>query len=106
MSTTTTRIPDKFHSAVESWRERFLPDYGFLIENWEKYFPKDDRFELVAHRECGMCGVIEVGDEQGKPKYTRACDMQPEQAGHLLGAVRAQASTEFGSSTSTGRPSG
>jgi 1,2-phenylacetyl-CoA epoxidase catalytic subunit len=97
MSTTTTRIPDKFHSAVESWRERFLPDYGFLIENWEKYFPKDERFELVAHRECGMCGVIECGDEQGKPKYMRACEMKPDQAGHLLGAVRAQASTEFGS---------
>ena len=26
---------------------------------------------------------IECGDETGKPKYTRACDMQPEQAHHL-----------------------
>lgn len=97
MSTTTTRLPNRFHSAVESWRERFLPDYQFLIDNWEKYFPKDERFELVAHRECGMCGIIECGEEEGRPKYTKACDMKPQQASHLLGAVKAQASTEFGS---------
>ena len=91
MSTIKTQLPGTFHSAVESWQERFLPDFNFLMENWEKYFPKDERFELVAHRECGMCGVIEVGDNAGKPKYTKACDMETKQAAHLLGAVRAQA---------------
>jgi 1,2-phenylacetyl-CoA epoxidase catalytic subunit len=44
-----------------------------------------------------MCTEIECGDEKGKPKYTRAAAMRSEQAHHLLGAVRAQASTEFGS---------
>jgi 1,2-phenylacetyl-CoA epoxidase catalytic subunit len=44
-----------------------------------------------------MCDEIECGDMKGKPKYTRASDMAPEQAGHLFGAIRAQASTEFGS---------
>ena len=97
MSTITHKIPKPFHSAVEDWRERFLPDYDLLLESWEKYFAKDDKFELCAHRECGMCGVIEVGDKKGEPKYKKACDMEPEQAGHLLGAIRAQASTEFGS---------
>jgi 1,2-phenylacetyl-CoA epoxidase catalytic subunit len=97
MSTITHKIPNTFHSAVEDWRERFLPDYDLLLESWEKYFPKDDKFELCAHRECGMCGVIEVGDMKGEPKYKNACEMDPEQAGHLLGAIRAQASTEFGS---------
>jgi hypothetical protein len=38
-----------------------------------------------------------VGDEKGKPKYQQACAMGEEQAHHLLGAIRAQASTEFGS---------
>jgi benzoyl-CoA 2,3-dioxygenase component B len=97
MSTTTTTLPGNFHDAVERWRERFLPDYGLLLESWEKYFPNDEPFRLCAHRECGMCGVIEVGDEQGKPKYQKACGMGEEQAHHLLGAIRAQASTEFGS---------
>jgi len=97
MTTTTTTLPKTFHSAVERWRERFLPDYQLLLDNWEKFFPNDERFRLCAHRECGMCTTIEVGDEQGKPKYTKACDMKAEQAHHLLAAIRAQASTEFGS---------
>ena len=97
MSTTTTTLPGNFHAAVERWRERFLPDYGLLLENWEKYFPNDEPFRLCAHRECGMCGVIEVGDDKGKPKHQQACTMGEEQAHHLLGAIRAQASTEFGS---------
>ncbi|HEV8630004.1 MAG TPA: Phenylacetic acid catabolic protein [Thermoanaerobaculia bacterium] len=97
MSTNTTTLPGKFHDAVERWRERFLPDYSILLDNWEKFFPTDEPFRLCAHRECGMCTTIEVGDEQGKPKYTRACEMREEQAHHLLAAIRAQASTEFGS---------
>lgn len=97
MSTTTTLLPGTFHDAVERWRERFLPDYDLLLESWEKYFPNDERFRLCAHRECGMCATIEVGDDKGKPKHQKACTMQPEQAHHLLAAIRAQASTEFGS---------
>jgi 1,2-phenylacetyl-CoA epoxidase catalytic subunit len=96
-NTTTTTLPKTFHDAVERWRERFLPDYDLLLESWEKFFPTDDKFRLCAYRECNMCATIEVGDEQGKPKYTKACSMKEEQAHHLLGAIRAQASTEFGS---------
>jgi 1,2-phenylacetyl-CoA epoxidase catalytic subunit len=97
MSMRTTEIPKRFHDAVLRWRQLFLPDYDYLMENWERFFPREPRFELCAYRENGMCTEIECGDEQGKPKYTRACDMRPEPAQHLLAAVRAQASTEFGS---------
>ncbi len=93
----TTRIPKKFHDAVEKWRQTYLPDYDYLMENWERHFPREPKFELCAYRELGMPCAIECGDEQGKPKYTRACDMRPEAAHHLVGAIRAQASTEFGS---------
>src|SRR6185503_12702620 len=55
MATTTTTLPGRFHDAVERWRERFLPDYGLLLESWEKFFPNDEPFRLCAHRECGMC---------------------------------------------------
>ena len=97
MSTRTTSLPKSYHDAVVKWRETFLPDYDFLLDNWEKHFPNDPRFELCAYRQLGMCTEIECGDLQGKPKYKRACEMVPEQAHHVLGAVRAQASTEFGS---------
>ena len=97
MNMRKTHLPKKFHSAVEKWRDYFLPDYSFLIDNWEKYFPKDRRFELCAFREMGLCGEIECGDHKGSPKFDRAEAMAGEQAGHVLGAIRAQASTEFGS---------
>ena len=97
MSTRTTEIPKRYHSAVLRWREHFLPDYEYLMEHWERFFPREPQFQLCAYRENGMCTEIECGDEAGKPKYTRAADMRPEQAHHLLAAVRAQASTEFGS---------
>jgi 1,2-phenylacetyl-CoA epoxidase catalytic subunit len=97
MSTRTTSLPKSFHDAVVSWREAFLPDYDFLLENWEKHFPNDARFELCAYRQLGMCTEIECGESKGKPKFNHAAEMVPEQAHHVLAAVRAQASTEFGS---------
>ncbi len=94
---TKTRLPGKYHDAVVKWRQTFLPDYDFLVENWDKHFPRDRPFELCAFRELGICNEIECGDAEGEPKRTRAADLHPEQAAHLLGAIRAQASTEFGS---------
>ena len=93
----STRLPGKYHDAITRWQETFLPDLPLLEENWEKFFPRDPKFQLCAYRQCDMCGVIEVGKEQGKPKYQKATDMTEEQAGHLLKAIQAQASTEFGS---------
>jgi 1,2-phenylacetyl-CoA epoxidase catalytic subunit len=97
MSVRTASLPKSFHSAVVKWQETYLPDYDYLLENWEKHFPNEPKFQLCAFREMGMCTEIECGDLKGKPKYQHPCEMMPEQAGHLLGAIRAQASTEFGS---------
>lgn len=97
MPTETTQIPKIYHDAVERWRDRFIPDYPLLMENWDKHFPKEPQFRLCAYREQGMCSEVEVGDRKGQPKATKASQLDPEQAAHLLGAIRAQASTEFGS---------
>ena len=96
MSHRTAPLPKKYHDAVLRWKDTFLPDWDYLMEHWDEHFPKET-FELCAYRELGMCSEIEVGKDQGKPKYTRASEMAPEQVGHLYGAIRAQASTEFGS---------
>ncbi|PYQ58064.1 MAG: hypothetical protein DMF53_21170, partial [Acidobacteria bacterium] len=74
-----------------------LPDYDFLIENWDKHFPNDQTFQLCAYREMGMCTEVECGDMKGKPKAKKASELPEESAHHLFGAIRAQASTEFGS---------
>ncbi|MGH7337644.1 MAG: hypothetical protein ACREI7_08705, partial [Myxococcota bacterium] len=92
-----TELPKRYHDAVVKWRQTYLPDYDYLIDNWERFFPRDERFRLCAYREAGMPCAIEVGDETGKPKAERACDLRPEAAQHLIGAIKAQASTEFGS---------
>ncbi len=97
MGMNKTYIPKKFHNAVVRWQETYLPDYDFLLEHWDKYFPKDQQFELCAYRELGMCNEIECGAKKGDPKFTRSADMEAEQGRHLLGALKAQASTEFGS---------
>jgi len=100
MSTTsmkTSTLPKPFHEAVLKWKDEYLPDYDFLMDNWEKSFPTEPKFQLCAFRQMGMCTEIECGDMKGKPKFTHAADMLPEQAHHLFGAIRAQASTEFGS---------
>jgi len=97
MSMKSTTLPKPYHEAVLRWRDVFLPDYAFLIDNWDKHFPNDKTFELCAYREMGMCTEVECGDLKGKPKAQKAAELSPEQAHHLFGAIRAQASTEFGS---------
>jgi 1,2-phenylacetyl-CoA epoxidase catalytic subunit len=97
MSAHSDTLPKKYHDAVLRWQKQYLPDLDFLQDNWDKHFPKDPCYKLCAYREQGICGHIEVGDEAGKPKYQKACEMSPQQANHLLKAVKAQASTEFGS---------
>jgi 1,2-phenylacetyl-CoA epoxidase catalytic subunit len=93
----TTTIPRDFHAAVLKWSETYLPDLDLLLNNWEKYFPRDQKYRLCAFRELGMCDEVECGVMKGRKKFQRAEEMEPAQAAHLLGAIRAQASTEFGS---------
>ena len=90
-------LPANYHAAVESWRDLYLPDYQYLLDHWDQYFPKDPVFKLCAFREVGMCDQIECGDHQGQAKATKPSELPVETAQHLLGAIRAQASTEFGS---------
>ena len=97
MSTRKTHIPQHLHNAVVKWRETFLPDYEYLIDNWDRFFPNDRPYELCAYRELGMCDEIECGAKKGQPKATRARDLDGGAGHHLLGAIKAQASTEFGS---------
>ena len=97
MAVSEVKLPKNFHQAVEDWRDTFLPDYQFLLDSWEKHFPKEPMFKLCAYREMGVCANIECGAKEGQPKATKPSELDEDQAQHLLGAIRAQASTEFGS---------
>jgi len=96
-TTRKTHLPKKYHDAVLKWRDTFIPDYGFLMDQWDNYFPNKPRFELCAYYDCSVCPNVEVGMHQGREKFTSARQMNQEQADHLLKAVKAQASTELGS---------
>ena len=90
-------LPKAYHEAVEHWQRHNFPDYPMLAEVWEKYFPRDQEFCLCARIQQGMPEVIEIGDLVGKPKAKEPSQLDPEAAQILLGQIRAQASTEFGS---------
>src|SRR5213594_4214872 len=68
-----------------------------LAGAWDRFFPKDDAFCLCARIAPDISDRIEVGDRAGEEKAIAPKDLPPEAAQHLLGQIRAQASTEFGS---------
>ncbi len=97
MNVETIALEKKYHDAVEHWRRHHFKDYPSLLENWEKFFPKDEPFCLCAKMELGTPDVISVGELTGEKKRRKPDELTEEQAGHLLAIIRAQASTEFGS---------
>jgi 1,2-phenylacetyl-CoA epoxidase catalytic subunit len=90
-------LPDRYHQAIEHWRQHNFPDYPKLAEVWTTFFPKDEPFCLCAKVAEDIPAEIEIGDDLGKPKALQPRELAPEAAQHLLSQIRAQASTEFGS---------
>jgi len=90
-------LQKKYHDAVEHWRRHHFKDYGTLLEGWEQYFPKDEKFCLCAKLELDTPDVIHVGEQKGEKKRIEPDQLGEEQAHHLLAIIKAQASTEFGS---------
>jgi 1,2-phenylacetyl-CoA epoxidase catalytic subunit len=97
MNVETIALEKKYHDAVEHWRRHNFKDYPSLLENWDKFFPKDEPFCLCAKLELGTSDVITVGELTGEKKRMKPDQLTEEQAKHLLAIIRAQASTEFGS---------
>ena len=97
MTERRTELPREYHAAVEHWQRHNFPDYPKLAEVWDRFFPRDEPFCLCAKVADGMSDVIEIGELVGKPKAKKPAELDPEAARILLGQIRAQASTEFGS---------
>ena len=97
MKTENVTLERKYHDAVEHWRRHHFKDYETLLESWEKYFPKDEKFCLCAKMELGTPDVIHIGAQKGEAKRQKPDELTEDQAHHLLAIIKAQASTEFGS---------
>ena len=97
MKVENVTLEKKYHGAVEHWRGHHFKDYVTLMDNWEKFFPKDEKFCLCAKMEIGTPDTIHIGDQKGEKKKLEPDQLTEEQARHLLAIIKAQASTEFGS---------
>ena len=97
MKVENVTLERKYHDAVEHWRRHHFKDYETLLESWEKYFPKDEKFCLCAKMELGTPDVIHIGAQKGEAKRHNPEELTEDQAHHLLAIIKAQASTEFGS---------
>ena len=63
MSDDITMLPDRYHAAIEHWRQHNFPDYPKLAEVWPKFFPKDEPFCLCAKVAEDIPDEIEIGDD-------------------------------------------
>jgi 1,2-phenylacetyl-CoA epoxidase catalytic subunit len=97
MKVENVELEKKYHSAVEHWSHHHFKDYSVLLDQWDKYFPTDEKFCLCAKMEVGTSDVIQVGEQKGEKKRLNPDELTEEQAHHLLAIIKAQASTEFGS---------
>jgi 1,2-phenylacetyl-CoA epoxidase catalytic subunit len=90
-------LPKPYHDAIEHWQRHNFPDYPKLAEEWDRFFPRDEPFCLCAKIAEDIPAEIEVGDRKGEAKALAPRELPEEAAQHLLTAIKAQASTEFGS---------
>ena len=97
MNVETARIPKKYEDAIAHWVKHNFPDLPILDKYWDKHFPADDRFCLCAKMDLSTSTTQEVGDHVGEAKAEEPGELSEEQAKQILGIIRAQASTEFGS---------
>ena len=97
MKVENVTLERKYHDAVEHWRRHHFKDYETLLESWERYFPKDEKFCLCAKMELNTPDVIHIGAQKGEAKRHNPEELTEDQAHHLLAIIKAQASTEFGS---------
>ncbi len=97
MSEETLELPKKYHQAVVHWQQHNFPDYPLLLENWDRYFPKDPPFCLCARLAPPGSDVVEHGEHKGEARAVEPKQLREDAARELFGTVFAQASTEFGS---------
>src|SRR5437879_1128832 len=90
-------LPKPYHDAIEHWQRHNFPDYPKLDEVGDRFLPKAEPFCLCAKIAEDIPSEIEVGERKGEEKALAPRELPEEAAQHLLTAIKAQASTEFGS---------
>lgn len=94
---TTATIRPQYHQAIVEWQRHNFPEISILERNWEKYFPGQRPFQLVAKIGELKSQLIEYGRFAGRPKFERAVDMHGNMFYTARDIIKAQCSTELGS---------
>jgi 1,2-phenylacetyl-CoA epoxidase catalytic subunit len=94
---TTTTIRPQYHNAIVAWQQRNFPELALLEKNWDRYFPGQTPFQLVAKIGPLKSNIIEYGRFAGRPRFERAGDMPGNMFYTARDIIKAQCSTELGS---------
>src|SRR5262245_28857611 len=92
----THELPAHLHQRMVDWQKKYFPELDFLLENWSKHY-RHEPFRLMAKLGPLKSDKIEVGKLAGKPKFTKAADLDDEMILQSAKIIKAQCSTELGS---------
>jgi benzoyl-CoA 2,3-dioxygenase component B len=92
----THELPAHLHQRMVDWQKKYFPELDYLNENWAKHY-RHEPFRLMAKMGPLKQQTIEVGKLAGKPKFTKAADLDEEMIIQSAKIIKAQCSTELGS---------
>jgi benzoyl-CoA 2,3-dioxygenase component B len=95
-TTETHELPAHLHQRMVDWQKKYFPELDYLNENWAKHY-RHEPFRLMAKMGPLKQQTIEVGKLAGKPKFTKAADLDEEMIIQSAKIIKAQCSTELGS---------
>jgi benzoyl-CoA 2,3-epoxidase subunit B len=90
-------ITRKYHDAIVEWQQKNFPELSILEKQWDKFFPNQTPFKLLAKIGDLKSNTIEHGRFAGRLKFERAGDMQGNMFYTARDIIKAQCSTELGS---------
>lgn len=94
---TEEMITPKYHGAIVEWQQQNFPEIQLLEKYWDKYFPGQTKFKLVAKVGELKTEHIEHGRYQGQKRFEKAEQMRGQMYYAARDLIKAQASTELGS---------
>ncbi|MBX7219711.1 MAG: hypothetical protein K1Y36_07180 [Blastocatellia bacterium] len=94
---TTTTLRTHYHDALVDWQQRNFPEMDILLKYWDKYFPGQTPFQLVAKIGDTKSETIEYGKFAGQKRFEKAGSMVGNMFYSARDIIKAQCSTELGS---------
>ncbi|MBI2930260.1 MAG: hypothetical protein HYY16_01295 [Planctomycetes bacterium] len=89
-------LPAPYHRRLTEWQRRHFPELDHLVARWSEHY-RHEPFRLIAKLGPLKSASIEVGKLAGRPKFSRAADMDDEMLVQSAKIIKAQCSTELGS---------